>query len=512
MAKHFLELKDLPIAPIEKPLRVLVLADDRQQQHAVSDHISAIIDGSQHQMNLVNPIYESPSDLDQLGDYDALLIHYSIYIIGPYYLSAEWVNFVVQFDGLKIQIIQDEYREIEKMKVQMRFLGVRILVSCLPLSAAEQVYFGEFMSNIDVYAGCLPGYFSKRLIEKPKIPISDRELDVIYRGRELPWSAGLHAREKSDIAYSFSDWVSDADLNMDIETLETKRLAGDQWDEFLMSGKAMIATEGGISIFDFDGTIHSNFVAFQEANPDGDFFRYWQDNLEQYEGNVVHKTITPKIFEAIALKTVLVLFPGEWSGILEPERHFIVLERDGSNIADVISKLEDDTFLTELVDRTFTEVAVRDDLSFATYVNGIDNLLMTKLDKDGPRNVEMAFQSRLSSANVELDRTIEELSDIKVQLADVKFELDKSKQLLEMAEGKIEHEKQKAEQLLIMGKATAYAERDAAFAERDAAFAERDAAFAERDAAFAERDAKPLAVARSILEKFYSKLRKKGHK
>ena len=66
MAKHFLELKDLPIAPIEKPLRVLVLADDRQQQHAVSDHISAIIDGSQHQMNLVNPIYDSPSDLDQL--------------------------------------------------------------------------------------------------------------------------------------------------------------------------------------------------------------------------------------------------------------------------------------------------------------------------------------------------------------------------------------------------------------------------------------------------------------
>ncbi len=119
MAKHFLELKDLPIAPIEKPLRVLVLADDRQQQHAVSDHISAIIDGSQHQMNLVNPIYQSPSDLDQLEDYDALLIHYSIYIIGPYYLSAEWVNFVVQFDGLKIQIIQDEYREIEKMKVQM---------------------------------------------------------------------------------------------------------------------------------------------------------------------------------------------------------------------------------------------------------------------------------------------------------------------------------------------------------------------------------------------------------
>ena len=59
MAKHFLELKDLPKTPVEKPLRVLLLADDRQEQHAVSDHISAIIDGSQHQMDLVNPIYLS---------------------------------------------------------------------------------------------------------------------------------------------------------------------------------------------------------------------------------------------------------------------------------------------------------------------------------------------------------------------------------------------------------------------------------------------------------------------
>ena len=134
-----------------------------------------------------------------------------------------------------------------------------------------------------------------------------------------------------------------------------------------------------------------------------------------------------------------------------------MLERDGSNIADVISKLEDDNFLTELVERTFSEVAGRDDLSFASYVNGIDNLLTTKLVKDGSGNVEMAFQSRLSSANIELDRTIEELSDAKFELTDVKSDLDKSNQLLEMAEGKIEHEKQKAEQLLSMAKASALA-------------------------------------------------------
>ena len=99
MAKRFLELPDLPLTTIEKPLRVLVLADDRQEQHAVIDHISSIVNGSQHQINLINPIHESPPDLDQLQQYDALLIHYSIYIIGAYYLSANWVDSVVQFGG-----------------------------------------------------------------------------------------------------------------------------------------------------------------------------------------------------------------------------------------------------------------------------------------------------------------------------------------------------------------------------------------------------------------------------
>jgi hypothetical protein len=501
MAKRFLELPDLPLTTIEKPLRVLVLADDRQEQHAVIDHISSIVNGSQHQMNLINPIYEPPPDLDELQQYDALLIHYSIYIIGAYYLSANWVDSVVQFDGLKVQIIQDEYRDIDKMKAQMRLLGVRRLVSCLPLDAAKKVYSGKFMSNIDVYARCLPGYFSKRLLEKPKIPMGDREFDVIYRGRELPWSAGLHAREKSDIAYLFSEWTSDADLNMDLETLESKRLVGMQWDEFLMNSKSMIATEGGISIFDFDGTIHSNFVEFQDANPEGDFYSYWEQNLKQHEGNVIHKTITPKIFEAIALRTALILFPGDWSEILEPDRHFIVLERDGSNISDVISKLNDVNFLTDLVERTYSEIAEREILSFTDYVNRIDNLLATELTEDNVGDAEKAFLRRIANNNLENQITNQELLEIKDSLLQLTAELATSNQLLEMAEAKLEHHRLETEQLLEMARASASSERDAVVVERDAAVVERDAAVVERDAAVVERDAAVVERDAAVVER-----------
>ena len=78
---------------------------------------------------------------------------------------------------------------------------------------------------------------------------------------------------------------------------------------FLLSSKAVLGAEGGASIFDFDGTVEKNQGVHVVKNPNADFEEVSKKILYPFEGNVVHQTITPRIFESIAFKNALLLLP-----------------------------------------------------------------------------------------------------------------------------------------------------------------------------------------------------------
>ena len=137
----------------------------------------------------------------------------------------------------------------------------------------------------------------------------------------------------------------------------------------------MLGVEGGASIFDFDGSISDDVTAYMEAKPDAEFEDIWANVLAKHEGNINYRTITPKIFEAILAKTVLVLYPGKYNKLLTPDRHFIQLERDGSNMDDVVAKLKDHNYLQSMADLTYKEITQRTELRAQFYVKQIDRVL-----------------------------------------------------------------------------------------------------------------------------------------
>ena len=49
--------------------------------------------------------------------------------------------------------------------------------------------------------------------------------------------------------------------------------------------------------------------------------------------------ISPRCFEAAALRTLMVMYEGEYAGILEAGRHYVELKRDHSNIDEVVSAI-----------------------------------------------------------------------------------------------------------------------------------------------------------------------------
>jgi hypothetical protein len=375
--KLFLELDEIPAIKQDRSskLKVLFLADNKHEANVVQDYINAFTKHSQHYVEIINPIHDNIPDCFELLKFDIILIHYSIYILSDYFLPKDWSNVISRFSGLKVLIIQDEYRLINEMKAKITELEISIIISSLEPKNSKLVY-GDNTPSVNMVISCIPGYISDSMYNVFAPPIAKRSFDIVYRGRILQPSLGLQAYDKYRIGEEIKQVAKSYNLKIDILSGEQDRIYGHKWNSFISSGRAMLGLEGGASFFDFDGRVTKLVSEIYMNNPKADFFKVWDVLVRQHEGNIKHETITPKILEAIAAKTALILYPGKYRGILLPERHFIELKRDHSNIDEVVKKINDTEKLQEMVDRTHDEILYLNRITFVYFIKKIDQLLI----------------------------------------------------------------------------------------------------------------------------------------
>lgn len=423
-----------------RPLHVLFLADDRHPANVVQDHIQSFSRLSRHKITLANPRVLSTPDILACCPFDALLIHYSIFILAETYLPSAWQDFVARFSGAKAIIHEDEYQDVNNFKRKFLDLGFGAVFSCLDSPQTMRVVYGDGSLSGVLFFSCLPGYIADNFRRFDLVPIADRHFDIVYRGRTLPPQLGAFAQDKRIIGEQILSVAEKYGLYVDISSAESDRIYGDAWPEFLTSGRAMLGVEGGASIFDFDGTLAKDVDQFCFDNPSANFQEIWSALLKQHEGNVFFRTITPKFFEAIAAKTALVLYPGNYSGILQPERHYIVLERDGSNILEVVEKIRNTEYLQELVNRTYSEILSRDDLTTDFYVRQVDSVLSMlhyKIVEHVGRSELHLSRQTLASTQHALALTQQKLISTQQALALSQQELALSQQVLSSTQSEV---------------------------------------------------------------------------
>jgi hypothetical protein len=200
------------------PMRVLMLADDRHVANVVQDHIDAFPRHSRHSFKVVNPIHAKVAADFLDPPPDAILVHYSIYIIADYYLPKAWQEFIRLFPGPKAQIIQDEYRHIKPMKARMAELGMGAVFSSLDRANLPKVYGGKDVAGVRFYS-CLPGYVADNFRTWKPPPIADRPIDIVYRGRHLPFHYGRDALEKVEIGNRMLGLAAEHGLRADMRKL-----------------------------------------------------------------------------------------------------------------------------------------------------------------------------------------------------------------------------------------------------------------------------------------------------
>ncbi len=354
--------------------------------------------------HLVSSNGDLPADVP-LSQFDVVILHYSVFLAVDAYISNRTCNQLRSFHGVKAIFLQDEYRFVNATVKKITDIGFDIIFTCVPECSFEQVYPAAKLPGV-TRINVLTGYVPEALLHYAPLPLNKRKFDVSYRGRRYPAWHGRLGLEKWNIAKNFLIDARRFKLTCDISYRERDRLYGADWVNLLQQSKAVLGVESGASIFDFTGNVSSKvetLVALQGAKKiPYEFLR--ERYFAEIEDNIPLAQISPRTFEAIALRTLCILYEGEYSGVLKPWRHYVPLRKDHSNMADVVAVLRDTSRMSEIIANAYAEIALNPEYSYKGFITRIDTILEQKHAEVGiPKKWEIDTQNSDALSLVALD-------------------------------------------------------------------------------------------------------------
>jgi hypothetical protein len=359
-------------------LKILILYDKHSTfTNTVREYLESFSIFSQHYIFYAHATNDAKCKLD-LNLFDVIIIHYSVRLCYNL-LSLDYVEAISKFSGFKVFFVQDEYDYTETTRTWIENLAINVVFSCVPPEYIDLVYPSSRFPDVEfksIITGFVPIYLENKTHFKP---FSERKIYVGYRGRELAYWYGNLAREKLIIGQEMRKICEKTGINCDIEWEETKRIYGEEWYEFIQNCRATLGTESGSNIFDDYGNIRKTIQMALQINPAMSYKEIHDNYMAEQEGKIMMNQISPRVFEAIALKTALILFEGNYSGIIKPDVHYIPLKKDFSNIEDVLSKLDDQSYLEKLTDQAYQDIIFSGQYSYKNFIQEFDEFISQRV-------------------------------------------------------------------------------------------------------------------------------------
>lgn len=340
---------------------------------AIIDHIEAFRNYSENEYFILSNLGDLPPWLE-LSRFDALVFHYSLVACYDNYISPDGRARIRDFKGFKAAFVQDDYRWVDDTVNALAYMRIHALFPLAGADIIDAVYSPEKLPGVRKET-VLAGYVPQSLVALEVPDYASRTRDVGYRARKLPAWMGSHTLQKWEIAERFSRDAARHELSTDISVREEDRIYGDQWIEFITNSRATLGTESGASVCDFTGEIQRKVEAHMARDPSAEFEvlrdLYFKDN----DGKIMMNVISPRCFEAAALRTLMILYEGAYSGVLIPGRHYVPLKRDHSNMDQVVRVLRDPDKAQKIINQAYDEVARNHAYSYAAMVELVDRVM-----------------------------------------------------------------------------------------------------------------------------------------
>ena len=363
------------------PLKVLV-AYSMETSHisTTEDYLWALKRHTAFDVSYVHVTHEAALSFD-INAFDVVLQNYCARLCFDGHVSESYLNALRDFTGLKLLAVQDEYDRTNVLKQAIRDLGFHVVLTCVPQGSIEAVYPQREFPNVE-FVSVFSGYVPDEAPASANPPsLEDRPIVIGYRGRDIGGRYGLLAYEKYEMGRRFKEICESRGITSDIAVDEQSRIYGPAWFDFIGSCRVMLGTESGSNVFDFDGTLERQYREMSVERGGKIGYEEFLPIVSSLERKIPMAQVSPRIFECTIMRTPMILFRGGYSGIIEPDKHYIPLEKDFSNINSVLARAQCLHDLEAIANRAYDDLIVSDRYSYRTYANQLASLIVRKTDE-----------------------------------------------------------------------------------------------------------------------------------
>ena len=287
-------------------------------------------------------------NLSEIPKYDLIILLHStnadsmlpLSILAPYLKNRK---------GMLLIFVGNEYCLMPDKLLFINETEADYVASQLPENAARWLYSDCTKSEILLIPH---GLNSKKYREYHKQ--YERKVDIGFIGDEYSFAIGDIERTKM-IEY-FVHNGHEHRFKTDIRLGRKLRIPQKQYVEFLNSIRGTIGAESGTYFLEKTDKIQKQIETFLSRYPESTFTEVYNRFIKKYPNPVNGKAVSSRHFEAVGTKTCQILLDGYYNGILKPNAHYLALNKDFSNIQDVLERFRDRHFVQKLVDDTYEYV------------------------------------------------------------------------------------------------------------------------------------------------------------
>jgi len=334
---------------------------------------------SRHDVSYINGTHGARLGVE-LSEFDAVWLNYCCRLCFPGNVSSDVREALRTYRGVKLMSVQDEYDRTEALRQGIEELGFDVVFTCVPQSALGHVYPRARFPRTE-FITVLTGYVPEHLEGKSgATPLGRRPIVIGYRGRDIGARYGELGFWKYEIGRRMKAICLERSIRCDIKVTEESRIHGESWYAFVESCRTMLGSESGSNVFDFDGSIERQYETLKRAMPDLSYEEF-QPYVAEHDRDIGMGQISPRVFEAAALHTPMILLAGRYSGLIQPDEHYVELRKDFSNVEDVLRQVEDIPALEAMADRTYRHLIGSGAYSYRRFVDLVDGVIERRLSE-----------------------------------------------------------------------------------------------------------------------------------